>query len=400
MLKAHKVELRPSATQAEYLRRCAGTMRYTYNQLVARFRDGGKYSRKDWQKFCVNLRQSTPWMREVTARATYEAADNFHRSITGFFDSVKKGGKPRVPDFKKKGVRERFQFSHPTQFSVTGRFLRIQGHREPLRMRERIRFTGEVKSVTISLRAGKWYASFLVETQETRSSQSAARRKPSCGVDLGIGRLAVLSTGEVIENPKPLQNSLKLLRRRQRQTSRKLVRGSREQSNRYHRSKARVSRIHKRVSDQREYAQHALTNSLVRRFDRIVIEDLNVRGMLGNRRLSRAISDAGWGTLRWQLTYKAGWHGCELVVADRFFASSKTCSACGTKKESLKLSERVFRCETCGNEEDRDVNAAINLDQSVATNQGETLNGRSRLGKTSSEAGSLEGVNLSGKEGY
>lgn len=396
MLRAHKIELRLTAVQERYLRRCAGTMRYTYNQLVAKFNDGEKYSRKDWQKFCSTMRKEIPWMNKVCSRATYEAADNFHRAVSRFFDSVKKGKRPEAPKFKKKGRADKFQFSHSSQFRTENRFLRIQGLRSNIRMRERIRFLGNIRSVSISSRAGKWYASFLVETpREVRSSQSAAQREPSCGVDLGISRLAVLSTGEMWENPRPLQKSLKLLRRRQRQVSRKFVRGAREQSRRYRRAKNRMSKIHKRVLDYRSAAQHALTTSLVRRFDRIVIEDLNVWGLRKNRRLSRAISDAGWGTIRRQLGYKCPAHDVELVIADRYFASSKTCSDCGTKTQDLKLSQRVFRCPVCGNVKDRDVNAAINLDNySVATDQGETLNGRSRLSKTSLEAGSPEGVNI------
>ena len=230
---------------------------------------------------------------------------------------------------------------------------------EEIRMREYIRFTGTAKAVTIKLHAGKWFAAFLVES-EVLPLQKAAR-KPSVGVDLGIAQLAVLSTGERIENPKPLRRQLRLLRRRQRQVSRKFVRGK-KQSNRCRVAKQRVARLHKQVADRRSQAQHKFTSDLVKRFDRIVIEDLAPPNMVRNRKLSRAISDAGFSSIRWQLEYKCKAAGGQLVVADRFFASSQTCSGCGQRLEKkLSLADRTFVCPGCQLSLDRDFNAAVNL---------------------------------------
>lgn len=155
--------------------------------------------------------------------------------------------------------------------------------------------------------------------------------------------------------------------RRQRQVSRRFVKGANQQSKRHAKAVAAVARIHKKAADQRDAAQHKFTSDIVKRFSRITIEDLNVSGMLNNRRLSRAISDAAWGGLRSKIEYKAKMVGVELVIADRWFASSKTCSGCGHKVEKLTLRQRTFDCPCCGLSLDRDLNAAINLDRYEAT---------------------------------
>lgn len=400
---SHKVELRTTASQSKYLSRCAGTMRFVYNSLVAKWKAGEKYNRKTFQKHCSTLRQTNPWMQEVSSRATYEAADNFHRAAINFFASCKglrKGKKAMPPKLKKKGhASESVRFSHSTQFSVTGRHLRVGGLAEQIRMRENIRFIGAVKSVTIKIHAGKWFATFLVES-EAQLSQEAAR-KPSVGVDLGISSLAVLSTGERIENPQPLRRKLRLLRRRQRQVSRKFVKGQ-KQSNRYKIASQRVARLHKQVCDQRSAAQHKFTSGLVKRFDRIVIEDLAVSNVVKNRKLSRAISDAGFALIRRQLEYKCKAAGVGLVIAGRFFASSQTCSGCGQKLEKkLSLAQRTFTCPKCLISIDRDHNAAVNLNNwksiSAPPIRGSSLNTDalgtvSRARKSAQEPS--EGVNI------
>lgn len=370
---AHKIELRPTGALRDYLLKSAGVARFTYNHLVRwhqeRREAGLKYSRKAVQEECVRLRQSTPWMMEVSSRCVYEACDHFHRAMRNCFRTSKQvGGKKwRPPRFKRKFRDDAFGFSHCSQFSVTGRKLRISKLTKIIRMREALRFPGTAKSVGIRLRAGKWFATFLIETPEVRLPQGTTR-KPSVGVDFGLKSLAVLSTGEVIANPKPLRCRLRLLQRRQRQLSRK-QRGS----HRYAIAQRKVARLHKKIADVRSQAQHKLTKNLVSRFKRIVIEDLNVSGMLKNRKLSRAVHDAGFGELRRQLEYKSKWHGVELVIADRFFQSSKMCSACGTIRE-IRLSQRVFVCHVCGLVLDRDFNAAKNLNNLGGHRSGGLLN--------------------------
>lgn len=355
LVVAHSIELRPTPAQAEYMARCAGVARFSYNKLVAKGRDdmkaGVKYNRKAMQRYATSLRSEFPWMREVSGRCTWGSADNFHCAMERFF---KKIGKP--PAFKRKGQHSGFCFSSFTQFKVCGRSVRIQGQKTFISMREHIRFDGDVRSCSIDKRSGKWYATFLVKVLDAPRPPGSAR-KPIVGVDLGIKTLAVLSSGEEFANPRALYGKQKLLARRQRQLSKK-----QKGSNRREIAKKRVSRIHKKVADIRSASHHALTNHLVRNYDTIVLEDLNVRSMVRNRSLAKAISDCGWGEIRRQVKYKAKWYGNAVVIADRFYASSKTCSVCGDKKPTLLLTERAFKC-ACGNTMDRDLNAAKNLEQ-------------------------------------
>jgi len=393
MLKAHLNELRPTEAQSLHLAKSAGVSRFVYNHLVRwnqELRNSGlKYSRKLAQKECVRLRQSTPWMHEVSARCVYESCDQFHQAMLLFFRSNKKqiGKKWGLPTFKRKFVDDAFRFSHSSQFSVSGRKLKIEKLMGPIRMREALRFYGTAKSVSIRLRSGKWFAAFLIETPEERLPQGTTR-EPSVGVDFGLKSLAVLSTGEIIANPKPLRCKLRLLQRRQRQFSRK-QRGSHRQQI----ARRKVARLHKKVADIRSNALHRLSKMLVTRFSRIVIEDLNVRGMLQNRSLSRSISDVGFGELRRQLEYKSKWHGVDLVIAYRFFPSTKICSCCGAVRE-IKLSERIFACPHCGLSLSRDLNAARNLNQFGGDRSGRLLNRAQELGSDCRDAApGVDGAN-------
>jgi putative transposase len=211
------------------------------------------------------------------------------------------------------------------------------------------------------------------------------------GVDAGIRHLAVLSSGQVIPNPRPLDQAQRRLRCLNRQLARRhgprASNGTRRTpSAGWQHTKQRLARAHARVANLRRDGLHKLTSDLARCHDTIVVEHLNVTGMLHNRRLARRIADAGWGELRRQLTYKTVWAGARLVQADPCYPSSKTCSACGAVKAKLPLSVRVFCCENCGVRIDRDLNAARNLaalvNEMVAGSGPETRNARGADRKT------------------
>jgi putative transposase len=204
--------------------------------------------------------------------------------------------------------------------------------------------------------------SFSVEI--TRTDPPPGRRDAVVGVDLGVTSLAVLSTGKVIPNPKHLEVAQRELRRLQRQAARRPGpdrRTGQRPSNRWRKTQARIARLHTAVANARRNGLHRLTTRLANTYGTIVVEDLNVAGMLKNRRLARHLAGVGMGELRRQLDYKTRWRGGRLVVADRWYPSSKTCSACGAVKAKLRLSERTFRCDHCGYTADRDHNAARNL---------------------------------------
>jgi putative transposase len=210
-------------------------------------------------------------------------------------------------------------------------------------------------SATISRVADRWFVSITVDAPDT-SHLPQAENQGAVGVDLGVAALATLSTGEVMPGPKAHTALLARLKRLCRSLSRK-QKGSANRA----KAKAKLARLHARIGHIRQDALHKLTTDLTRRFHTIGIENLNVRGMVKNRHLARSIMDMSFFEFRRQLEYKAAMRGGVVVVADRFFASSKTCSACGHKLDDLPLSVREWTCPGCGSIHDRDVNAARNL---------------------------------------
>ncbi|MCY4153342.1 MAG: RNA-guided endonuclease TnpB family protein [Aestuariivita sp.] len=358
MLLAHKIQLYPTSEQADYINRACGARRHAFNQLLAHFKqDGVKWSKKAaTEYFMLHIRPAFPWYSEVSARVTRNAIQDLDSAFDHFFRRVKQGKNPGFPRFKRKGKsNESFSLREKPKFSVESRKLRIERCPGLIRMRQKLRFTGTLCQVTISTRAGKYYASVLIDTQDY-NTKDASRQSSAIGVDMGIKELAVLSNGERVPANQKLKANLRRLARRNRRLSRK-----QKGSNRMAKAKLSLARLHQRIADQRHAVLHELSDDLTRRFDTVVIEDLNVSGMVQNRRLARAISDAGFGALKQYLQYKAELRGCTILKANRFYPSSKTCSACGAINQELGLKDRDWTCAECGADHDRDLNAAINL---------------------------------------
>ncbi len=360
MLIAHKIALDPNNVQATYLAKAAGTARFAYNWALAAWQ-----KQYDAWKVDNNLpkpsqaalrrelnaikREQFPWMLEVTKNAPQMAIIQLGEAFKNFF-----AGRARYPQFRKKGVNDRFSLTND-QFSIDSSRIRIP-HLGWVRMRESLRFAGKIMSATISRVAGRWFVSITVDTQGL-SHLPKAENQGAVGVDLGVSELATLSTGESpVTGPKAHTALLKRLQRLSRSLSRK-KKGSQNRK----KAKAKTAKLHARISNIRKDALHQLTTDLTRRFHTVGIEDLNVQGMLGNHHLARCISDMSFFEFRRQLEYKAEMRGGMVVVADRWFASSKLCSVCGRKNEALRLSVREWACHECGTHHDRDLNAAINL---------------------------------------
>jgi putative transposase len=286
-------------------------------------------------------------MLVVTKNAPQMAIVQLGRAFENFF-----AGRARYPRFRRKGQDDRFTLTNE-QFRIEGRYIRIP-KLGWVRMREALRFAGKVVSASVARVADRWYASITVDTSDP--PVPPADNQGAVGVDLGITALATLSTGETFQGPKALRTLLTRLRRLSRALARK-VKGSRNRV----RAKLRLARLHARIANIRRDSLHKLSTSITRRFHTIGIEDLNVKGMLGNRHLARAIADMGFYELRRQLEYKATWRGGHFVLVDRWFPSSKLCSCCAYRLESLGLNMRHWTCPGCGSLNDRDVNAAINL---------------------------------------
>jgi putative transposase len=359
MILAHKIALVPNNEQATYLKKACGVARFAYNWALAEWRRQYEAWKSDpslpkpsqqslRRQLNAIKREQFPWMLEVTKNAPQMAIIHLGKAFQNFFE-----GRARYPKFHKKGVHDSFTLTND-QFSIDGCRIRIP-NLGWVRMRESLRFAGKLLSATISRVADRWFVSITVDTPNT-SHLPQAENQGAVGVDLGVSALATLSTGEAIPGPKPHKALLGRLRRLSRSLSRK-------QKGSANRKKARVmlAKLHARIAHIRADALHKFTTSLTRRFHTIGIEDLNVRGMVKNRRLARSIMDMGFFEFRRQLEYKAAMRGGQVVVADRFFASSKTCSACGHQLDDLPLSVRRWTCQDCGAVHDRDVNAAKNL---------------------------------------
>ena len=363
MIISHKIRLAPNNKQATYLAKAAGTARFAYNWALAEWqtqytawKDDNTQPKPNQMGLRRQLnaikREQFPWMLEVTKNAPQMAIIQLGNAFKNFF-----AGRAKYPQFKKKGKsRDSFTLTND-QFAIDASRIRIP-NLGLVRMRETLRFSGKILSATVSRTADQWFASITVDTDQ--NYLPPAENQGTVGVDLGVSALATLSTGEKVAGAKPHRALLSRLQRLSRSLSRK-VKGS---ANR-HKAKQKLARLHARIANIRQDGLHQLTTDLTHRFDTIGIEDLNVSGMVKNRHLSRAISDMGFFEFRRQLEYKAGMRGSVVVVADRFFASSKTCSAsgCGHKVDKLPLSVREWTCPVCGVVHDRDVNAAKNLQE-------------------------------------
>ena len=384
MIRVHKVALDPNDRQATLLAKSAGVSRFAWNWALAEWKrqyEAGQKPKEAALRRQLNAckRDDFPWMLEVSKAVPQQAIKNLGAAFGRFFK-----GEARYPRFKQKGKAEdRFRADNgPGTVEAAGRTVRLPKIGR-VRMRERVRFAGTIKSAVVSRTAdspsrvlltraasrsdfpspdGKWFVSLAVDTEDTPKvampkdpeSQGAER---VVGVDLGIKALATLSDGTPpVPAPRPLRAALKKLKR----LSRALARKRKGSANRQKAALA-LARLHRRIADLRRDALHQLTTDLVRRFEVIVVEDLNVRGMLANDRLARHIADLGFCEFRRQLEYKAALADRRVVVAERWFASSKTCSGCGGIHAGLTLADREWTCTHCGARHDRDRNAAVNL---------------------------------------
>ena len=362
MLLAHKIELRPTSDQAQFLDRACGSTRHLYNHLLAHFnQDGVKWSKKEAREQFYALRNEFEWYGDISADFMQSTIDDLECGFKNFFSNLKKGKKAGYPKFKKRGVKDSCSIRNKPKFSVSNDGLRFEKFNKGMKcqaiaMREKLRFAGTTKQMTISKRSGKYFVSILVETEDYNPKDT--EQSGSVGVDFGIKDLAILSSGKVFAANQKLKQSLKKLKRKQRSLSRK-VRGS----NRYAKAKQAVAKLHYRIANQRLATCHEVSDYLTKTFKLITIEDLNVAGMVKSHKLARSVSDCGFFMLRGQIEYKAKLRNCEVVIADRWFPSSKTCSCCGHKLDELPLSVRHWKCPSCLSVNDRDVNASVNLDK-------------------------------------
>ena len=354
MLRAHKIELNPNNKQATYFSKAAGVARFSYNWALAEWKKAYEAGEKPSEmalrrKLNSVKREQFPWMLEITKNAPQMAIIQLGQAFKNFFKKT-----ASYPRFRKKGFHDRFSLTND-QFQLDTCRIRIP-NLGWVRMREALRFEGKVISATVSRRADRWFVSIAVEMPEKKSKFKINENQVIVGVDVGLSNFATFSSGEKKAGPKPYRQALNRIRRLSKSLSRK-QKGSHNRN----KAKLKLAKLHYRIGNVRYDAIHQLTTELVSNFSSIVIEDLNIKGMVKNRHLSRAISDMGFYEFRRQLEYKTQSENKKLMIASRWFPSSKQCSGCNYLLKTLALSQRQWICPQCNNKHDRDVNAAKNL---------------------------------------
>jgi putative transposase len=353
VVRGFKYRFYPTPEQAVALSRTFGSVRFVYNwalnlrtQAWYGRRERVNYARTSAELTTLKKQPETAWLNEVSSVPTQQALRNLQTAFTNFW-----GKRAAYPSFKKKGHRGSAEFTR-SAFRWDGRTLSL-AKIGALRIKWSRRFTVEPSTVIISRTpSGRYYVTFRLDETLVAMSQTQG----AVGIDLGLLDFAATSNGSKYQSPRPLKRKMAQLKRAQKALSRK-QKGSKNRA----KARVRVAKIHEKIADIRQDFLHKLSTKLVRENQTIVVEDLNVRGMMANHKLAGAISDSGWSEFTRQLTYKCEWYGRRLVRIDRWFPSSKRCSKCGHIADSMPLNVRQWECMACGAKHDRDVNAAINI---------------------------------------
>lgn len=343
----------PTDEQAKHLAREFGAARFAYNWALRlrsdSFRDGVRMNDMKTSAAWTKQRRLLPWASETSSVPPQQALRHLQTAFVNFFDK-----RSEYPKFKKKSQKQAASYTQNAfQYDPATRMLSF-AKLGVVKVRWSRAFVSGPTTVTITKSpSGRYHVTLCLDEPEPQPFQKTGK---VVGIDLGLHRLATLSTGERISNPRHQGSRLRELAHAQRDLMRR-----KKGSGRRNRARVKVARIQEKIADTRDDALHKLTTDLVRRFDFLAIEDLNVRGMVQMRNLARSIADASFGMFRSMLEYKAKWYGKEVVVIDRFYPSSKTCSACGWVNQELTLSTWTWTCKECRVVHDRDENAAKNI---------------------------------------
>ena len=352
--RAYKYRFYPSPEQAGLLNRTFGCVRYVYNRALAE-RSRAWTREQERVTFAGTCRMLTPWKAEPETAWLYEVSNvalqqglqHLQHAFVNFW-----GKRARYPTFKSKRKSRASATFTTAGFRYKDGQITLAKMAEPLDIRwsRPLPVGAEPSTVTVSRdAAGRWHISILVEA----AVEALPPLDSAVGIDAGITSLLTLSTGEKIANPRHERRDRQRLAKAQRELARK-VKGSANRD----KARRKVARVYARITDRRADTLHKLSTRIIRENQTVIIEDLSVRNMVRNRSLARAISDASWSEFRRMLEYKADWYGRTVIAVDRFYPSSKTCSACGTIAAKMPLNVREWECASCGTIHDRDVNAA------------------------------------------
>ena len=357
MLKAYKYRIYPTSEQKIYLAKTFGCTRFVYNQMLSdRIKSFDENKDFDIKKVKyptpAQYKKKYEWLKEVDSLALANAQMNLDKAYKNFFRDKSVG----FPKFKSKKTN-RFSYTTNNQsgtISLDGNYIKIPKLKSKIKIVLHRQFKGVIKSATISKTpSNQYYVSILVDTENIKLPKTNNK----IGIDLGVKEFAICSNGDRFDNPKNLRKSEKKLAKLQKDLSRK-----QKGSNNRNRARLKVAKLHQRIANQRIDFLHKLSTKIIRENQSIVLEDLQVKNMMKNHKLAKAISEVSWAEFRTLLEYKATWHERKIIIAPSNYASSQLCSKCGYKNSAVKnLSLRNWTCPNCGANHDRDMNASINL---------------------------------------
>lgn len=353
ILKAFKYRLYPTAQQEVLLNKTFGCVRVVWNHNVEVFNKFDKNLTEQEQPLSTTqLKKQFAWMSEVSAAALQQKENDFKAFKKNYFSKTRKKKIGR-PAFKNRDSHQSYRLPNQ-KFTLNSSSIRLEKiGKVKLIIDHAVPVGCKFMSVTVSKnKCDQFFASVLVECEIIHKPKTGK----VIGLDIGIKKFLTGSDGFTVENPKYFRESQAELKQAQRHLCRK-----KKGSLRRKKAKLKVARIHSHIANQRRDFIQKITTKLVNEYDFIAIEDLNVAGMVKNRKLAKSISDASFSEFYSVLSYKSAWYGKEVVKVDRWFASSKTCSHCGWKDKELILSDRTFKCKACGMEKDRDLNASENI---------------------------------------
>lgn len=356
---AYKFRVYPDHPQLEVLKQFAGCVRFVYNRILAlskeRYeKEGIKWNTFEYKKLLPKLKEEYPFLKSAPSQALQQAVINLGRAYENFFK-----GRSEFPKFKKKKNASGIYLPQGFKIEEKGKwlYLTVPKIEKPLKVRKHRHIDGTVKSITITFSpSGKVHVSILVEKELLR----VERKEKVVAIDIGLKDFAVIvdSQGGIqkVPHPKYRLKTERLFKRQQKKLS-----GKEKFSKNYRKQARKVSVLHEKIKNQRLDFLHKLSSTIIHENQVVVVEGLNIKGMRENRRLSKSISDSGWGMFLTFLSYKAGLYGRQVIFADRFYPSSKLCNVCGYKNISLTLYDGGWTCPFCGTKHDRDVNAGLNL---------------------------------------
>lgn len=354
MLKAYKFRLYPNREQEIYFSKCFGSVRFIYNKMLNDKIEYYKKNNKMLNTTPAQYKKEYIWLKEVDSLALANAQINLDKAYKNFFRDKSVG----FPKFKSKKIN---YYSYTTNnqngtiYIVDSKYIKLPKLKTLVRIKQhrQIPKDGKIKSVTISKNpSDKYYVSILVE-QEIKE---LSKNEFMIGVDLGLTDFATTSDGVKYSNPKWLRKQENKIKKLQRELSKK-KKGSKNRT----KDRIKLAKAYEKITNQRKDFLHKLSSELINENQVICLEDLQVKNMLQNHKLAKAISEVSWYEFRRQLEYKAKWYGRTIVIIDKYYPSSQICSNCGNNTGKKELSIREFDCPYCGKHHDRDINASINI---------------------------------------